>query len=180
MAIEGPLLYVQNAAGKIMALDKTTGASAWSTTNTGYSPPQIANNLLYTTDAAHNYNALDPATGVRNLFWTANVGLASRPYIDGPNMYVFGIDSAGNNFVTSFNAVTTGVNWRRNAADLYENPVVTGNTIYAIENNYASGASRIVMFDSNSGTYQDAITITPWEFGEIRIITVAGKFIHPY
>jgi outer membrane protein assembly factor BamB len=183
MFLDGQMLYLQDAAGKVIALDKTTGSTVWTTPTSGYSRSfHVANNLLYIIDPTNNFNALNLATGALMLSWTTtmNTSVLARPYPQGGNLYFTGIDIPGNNFITSYNALTTSVNWRKNTATFVESPLVTGNTMYTVERDFTTGAKTIFMYDSNTGNYQDAMPLTPFECGDLRIISASGKFIYPY
>ncbi|MEP7238353.1 MAG: PQQ-binding-like beta-propeller repeat protein [Ferruginibacter sp.] len=183
MIVEGQILYLEDATEKMIALDKSTGATVWSSGSNVYSRCFfIANNLLYSMNLNNNYNALNLATGAIALSWgtTMSSTQLTRPYPAGNNIYVSGIDVLDNKFIASYNALNGSVNWRVNTSTYVESPIVAGNTMYTMERDFTTGINTMFLFDGNSGASLGTIPLLSDRVGDIRIITAAGKFIFPY
>ena len=182
MLLNGSMLYARDAINRVVAIDKTSGTAVWNTPANYSQVFNIANNLLYIADAGNNINALSLTTGVKAYSWSTGVSPSynARIYREGQNLYFSGIDTAGYNFITSVHSLNMGPNWRAVTTVYGRSPVVTGNIIYTVQLDDPTAGPTMYMFDSNSGAYINALHISGYNSGDIRIVTAAGKFISPF
>jgi outer membrane protein assembly factor BamB len=174
------ILYIKNAAGMLLALDKNTGSSIWQK-GPGYGSPMFENNLIYTFDNKNEFSALDPATGSEKLHWQFDFRLRGNPYFYGENMHIFSFDPLGNFFNASYSALTTNLNWKKIIFTICESPVISGDKIFNRTTNYGSPTgTKIMILDANSGAVKDSIVLTnAYSLGYTGIITNSGNLLYP-
>jgi hypothetical protein len=157
------ILCGNGAANGIKAISKKTGALNWFCGIDNFNEVHTYNNLIYA-DAQAGFYVLSPANG--HVLWQCDPQGGCTTFYDGNNVYISAWDTGTTHYVTSLNAETGAVNWKKNYPAYYDRHpfysyAAAGDVIYDLKLGEPgdSNLTYILEFDMNSGTFKDSIPL---------------------
>ena len=151
--VSGNLAYIATRAGRLYAIDITTGHIRWVSNPEGtsslnnVSTPAVINGIVYICLQDHRLYAFDALSG--NILWVSSGGydVNSSPIVANSVVYV-----TGNGGVYAFDATSGRLHWHSPSIGNSSSPVAIANrVVYVNASGNGPSTGRIYALDAASG-----------------------------